>query len=189
MSSQVQLCNLALSRLGANTITSLTDGTTEAKLCNTFFDDLVEEVIAEGSWPSTIRRTSLAATTTTPSFDFTYQYQLPVDPKALKILNINESYPNAITYVIEGDKLLCDESSVKIRYVAKITDTSEWDVYLKRAFVSRLSSELAYPITGDDRKSIQEFERYRMFLSEGLALSNQQGSKQLYVSDDLINIR
>ena len=35
MTSKVQICNMALSRLGASTITSLTDNTTEANLCNT----------------------------------------------------------------------------------------------------------------------------------------------------------
>lgn len=189
MSSKVQLCNMALSRLGANTITSLTDGTTEAKLCNTFFNDLSEEVISEGSWSSTIRRAALAKTTNTPVYDYTNEFQLPVDPKALKVLNVNESSANDIDYVIEDDKLLTDEGSVKIRYIAFITDSEVWDVYLKRAFVSRLASELAYPLTGDDRKASSEFERYRLFLSEGLALNNQQGSKQSYVSNDLIDVR
>lgn len=189
MSSKVQLCNMALSRLGANTITSLTDGTSEAKLCNTFFNDISEEVISEGSWSSTIRRASLAKTTNTPVYDYTSEFQLPVDPKALKILNVNESSPNDIDYVIEDDKLLTDESTIKIRYVAFITDTEDWDVYLKRAFVARLCSELAYALTGDEGKSQSEFERYRLFLNEGLALNNQQGSKQVYVSNDLIDIR
>ena len=189
MTSQVQICNLALSRLGANTITALTDGTTEAKLCNTFFTDIADEVMIEGSWSSTIARASLAQTTTTPSFGYSYEFQLPVDPKCLKVLNIDEAAPGNEPFKIEGDKLLSDSTTVKIRYIQRLTDTEDWDVFLRRAFISRLASELAYPLTGDDKKARIELERYELFLSRGLAQDGQQGSKDSIVSTDLTEVR
>jgi hypothetical protein len=189
MASQVQICNLALSRLGASTITSLTDNTTEAKLCNTFFDDLADEVMVEGSWSSTIARTSLARTTNTPSFGFTYEFQLPVDPLCLKVLAIDESVPGNIEYRIESDKLLIDESSVKIKYISQLQDTEDWDILLRKAFVARLSSELAYSLTGDTRKAEIEFERYEKFRMEGLSIDGQQGSKEKTFSTDFIEVR
>lgn len=189
MASQVQICNLALSRLGASTITSLTDGTTEAKLCNTLFSDLADEVMVEGSWSTTINRASLARTTNTPAFEYSYEHQLPVDPKCLKVLNIDEDSPGSIDYRIEGDKLLSDETTIKIRYIARLTDTEDWGPLLTRAFISRLASELAYPLTGDNTKADIEFKRYKLFLSEGLAIDGQQGSKEVVSSSDLIDVR
>ena len=189
MASKVQICNLALSRLGASTIASLGDSTAEAKLCNTFFDDLAEEVMMEGSWSSTIRRTSLARTTNTPSFGYSYEFQLPVDPKCLKVLNVNSDRPGGIEFQIEGDKLLTDSSSIKIRYIAELTNTEDWDPMLKRAFISRLASELAYPLTGNEQKQEAEFNRYEFFLNRGLAIDGQQGSKQAVSSTDLIDVR
>lgn len=189
MTSKVKICNLALSRLGAATITSLTDGTAESKLCSTFFDDLAEEVIIEGSWTSTIQRASLAKTTNTPTFGYSNEFQLPVDPKCLRVLNIDEDAPGGIDYRIEGDKLLSDSSSIKIRYIANLTDTEDWDPMLKRAFVSRLASELAYPLTGDERKQEIEFQRYEFFLERGLAIDGQQGSKEQIDATDLLSVR
>jgi hypothetical protein len=190
MASKTQLCNLALVRLGANTVVNIaTDSTSQANLCNILFDDLADEVMAEGSWTSTIRRVALAQTTNTPAFGYTYEYQLPVDPKALKILEVNHIKAGDIDYAIEDDKLLTDNDTISIRYVARLTDTEDWDIYLQRAFVARLASELAYPLTGDDRKAQLEFERYRIFVQEGLALNGQQGSKQQLISDDLIDVR
>lgn len=189
MTSQVQICNLALSRLGASTITSLTDNTTEAKLCNTFFTDLADEVMVEGSWSSTITRASLARTTNTPAFGYTYEFQLPVDPKCLKVLSIDEEQSGSVDYRIEGDKLLSNESTMKIRYIARLTDTEDWDAFLQRAFISRLASELAYPLTGDARKAEAEFERYQLFVQQGLAQDGQQGSKDSVVATDLIDVR
>lgn len=188
MASKVQLCNMALSRLGANTITSLTDNTPEAKLCNTFFSEIADQVMIEGSWTSTISRATLAQTTNTPSFDFTYEYQLPVNPFCLKVLNINETVPGSEPYRIEGDKLVTDATSIKIRYISRITDTQSWDPYLSRAFVARLSSELAYPLTGDAQKAEIEFEKYMKYVEEGLILNGQQGSKDIvsntYLTED-----
>ena len=107
MASKVQICNVALSRLGASTITSLTDGTTEAKLCNTFFDEIADRAMVQGSWTTLIKRADLARTTATPIFGFTNEFQLPVDPKSLKVLNINEGIVNEdrtgrTDYRIEG---------------------------------------------------------------------------------------
>lgn len=189
MSSQVQLCNLALSRIGGSTITSLSDNTNSANLCNTFFDDLADEVMAEGSWTSTIRRAVLARTTTTPAFEFTYEFQLPVDPKCLKVLSINEDIPGTYEYKIEGDKLVTDSDAISIRYIARLTNTSDWDIFLQRAFVTRLAAELAYPLTGDKDKAKFEFDRYQLQVAEGLALNNQQGSKSMVVANDLIEVR
>jgi hypothetical protein len=189
LTSQVQFCNLALSRLGANRITSLTDGTAEADLCNIFFDDIADQVMSEGSWSSTIFRVELAQTTNTPSFGYANEFQLPVDPKAIKILNIDEAVPGGIDYRIEGDKLLSDEGTMKIRYIGRLTDTEDWDIYLGKAFISRLASELAYPLTGDTRKAELEYARYQAIVDEALAQNGQQGSKEEIISVDFTEVR
>ena len=189
MTSKVQICNLALSRLGASTITALTDNTTEAKLCSTFFNDIADEVMMEGSWTSTVKRASLAKTTNTPAFQYSSEFQLPVDPFCLKVLNIDEDTPGDISYRVEGDKIVSDNASMKIRYIARLTDTEDWDILLRRAFVARLASELAYPLTGDAAKVQAEFELYQFFVKEGLAIDGQQGSKEIVTSVDLIEVR
>jgi len=189
MASKVSLCNIALSRLGASTITSLTDNTAEAKLCNTYFDDLADEVMIDGSWTSTIRRASLAKTTNTPTFGFTNEFQLPVNPFCLKVLNIDETIPGGLDYRVEDDKLLTDESSVKIRYIARLTDIGDWDPFLKKAFTTRLQAELAYPITGSDRVAESLYQKYIQIRDESIALNGQQGNKDFIISPDLIDVR
>ncbi len=180
---------MALSRLGASTITAITDSTSEAILCNTFFDDLADQVMVEGSWSSTIRRASLNRTTNTPTFGYTYEFQLPVDPKCLKVLNIDEDVQGNIEYAIEADKLLTDEGTIKIRYIAQLTDTEDWDVNLRQAFTARLAAELAYPITGEQSKVDFEFNRYIQLLQNGLTIDGQQGSKQVLSPGEFIDIR
>lgn len=189
MASKVQICNMALSRLGASTITSLTDNTSEAKLCNTFFDDLADRVMIQGSWTSTVQRASLARTTNTPSFGFTYEFQLPVDPKCLKVLNIYEDAPGSVDYRIEGDKLLSDSSTVKIRYIAQLTDTEDYDPLLTEAVEVLLASYLALPLAGDKGLADRLKREYFEMVGHNLAIDGQQGSKELVVATDLTEIR
>jgi len=188
MASKVQICNMALSRLGANTVTSLTDNTTEAKLCNTLFDDLADRVMMQGSWTTTITRTSLAKTTNTPSFEYTNEFQLPVDPKCLKVLNVNDD--EAMTdFRIEGDKLLTDNSTVKIRYIAQLTDTEDYGPMLTEAIEVLLASYLALPIAGDRGLAQALKQEYAELLNNNLAVDGQQGSKDYVVADDLTRDR
>lgn len=189
MTSKVQICNMALSRLGASTITALTDNTTEAKLCNTLFDDLADRVMMQGSWTSTIKRASLAKTTNTPTFEYTNEFQLPVDPFCLKVLNIDEDTQGDTDYRIEGDKLLTDDSSVKIRYIGRLVDVEDWDPLLVEAMEILLASYLALPITGDKVMARDLREEYFELVQHNLAVDGQQGSKDSIIADDLIEIR
>ena len=109
MASKSQICNMVLSRLSANSIVALTDDTDEGRLCNRMFEDIVEEIISWGDWTTCIRRASLAQTTNTPvgsAVDFLYEYQLPVDPLCLKVLNVIEATPGSVVYAKEDDLLL-----------------------------------------------------------------------------------
>jgi hypothetical protein len=188
MASKVQICNMALSRLGARSIVSLDEGTNEANLCNTLFDDIAERVMVQGSWTTTIKRVGLPRTVNTPSFGYGYEYQLPVDPKCLKVLNVNDSSIRT-DYRIEGDKLLCDDDTVKIRYIAKLTNTSDYGPLLTEAIELLLASYLAYPLTGNGAMADRMKAEYSEILMNNLAVDNQQGSKDMMISDDLTWVR
>ena len=189
MASKVQICNMALSRIGAATITALTDNTAEAKLCNTLFDDLADRAMIQGSWTTTITRVSLSKTTATPAFEYTNEFQLPVDPKCLKVLNVNANSPGEIEYRIEGDKLLTDESSIKIRYIAQLVDTEDYGTLLTEAIEILLASYLAVPIMGDANTATTLKQEYLEMISRNLAIDGQQGSKDTIVSTDLTEVR
>ncbi len=166
MSSQIEICNMALSRLGSSRIISLGDNTVESKTLNAIYNQVAKFVMAMGPWPSVKCRAVLAQTTTTPAFGFSYQYQLPVDPKCLKVLRLNELKLGDVNYQVEGDKIICDEAAVSILYIGYITDTEQYDAYLEQAIINQLVVEMAYSRTGqfpvasalmqDARKQIED---------------------------------
>lgn len=186
MASKVQICNLALLRINGASITSLTDNTNEAKLCNRLYDDIAEEVMTRGPWSSTIRRSSLARTSNTPTYEFSYEFQLPTNPRCLRVIEINDNDPAYYSFRIEDDKLLANITSISIRYIGFVSDTQSYDTMLKRAIVSRLAAELTYPLTGNVALADRMHAQYERELMEGLGLDGSQHSKtKLSSSQDI----
>jgi hypothetical protein len=50
MATQVNICNLALRRMGEQPITLITDSTKRAEHCNAFWDYILDEVLEDYSW-------------------------------------------------------------------------------------------------------------------------------------------
>jgi hypothetical protein len=187
MASDVQICNMALTQLGARTITALTDQNSfEATICNLYFEDTTREVISEGQWTSTTRRASLAKTTNTPAFEYANEFQLPTNPFCLKVFKASI---DGLDYKIEGDKLVTDDSTVSILYAAYVTATGEYNDFLKDTISAKLSYKLAYPLTGDRNKVQDMFRIYQQALATNLAKDNQQGSSVRIRSDFLTKDR
>lgn len=184
MASKVELCNLALTRIGASRITTLGDTTVEAKDCNAIYDIIAKQTMSLGTWPSVVRRASLAQLSETPEYEFTYAYQLPTDPKCLRILSINEFKRGEIPFAIEGSTLLCDESTVKIKYLAYITDPESYDIYLEQAVVDRLTAELTYKMTGQTSAYRAALEYANGHARDLLAEAGIGSGSSMYVNSD-----
>lgn len=189
MPSKVDICNQALAKIRGSRITSLGDGTEEAILCNLLFDTIVDEVIAEGQWSTAVFRISLNKTINTPAFGFDFEYQLPTNPKLINVLEINESRAGDKEYAVEGDKLLSNESTAKIKFLGRVDDTEMFGPYLTRAIVTRLAHELAFPLTGSRTLSESLLQKYELDLDRGLTNDNQQGTSIELIADDLLDVR
>jgi len=139
--TSVQICNAALSRLGANLITSLEDGTKEANTCKANWESVRNSVLRGASWPGTTKRASLARLSDTPLFGYSYQYQLPSD--YLKLVTVDD---DTIPHKVEGKTLLSDAETVNIEYVYKAED-GFLDAGLVEALITAMMEVLAFPLT------------------------------------------
>lgn len=189
MTSRVDICNIALARLGGGRITSLTDETNSANLCDIFYEHVVRLVISSAEWTSTTKRQSLARLSDAPSFGYAYQYQLPTSPKCLNVIEINEEYVDAISFKIEGSVLLTDEPSVSIKYSALIEDENSYDPQLIECITNRMTAELALPITGQASTAQSWMDFYYKEMSRLLAVNNRQGSLDIVQNVDILRKR
>jgi len=151
MASTVDMCNSALNLLGASTISSLTEDTKNARLCNQRFEPIRDRVFRSHNWNCLIKRVQLAQDSTGPVVEYTYGYTLPTD--CLRVLKIHngstDSIKSALDYKIEGRKVVTDETTIYLVYVALVTDPNEFDSYLREAISHQLAADICYAITNN----------------------------------------
>lgn len=192
MASETTICNLALTRIGHALITSLTEGTTTADLCNLHYAISRDAVLRAHPWNFAIKRQVLAKDTTIPAFEFSSRFPLPVD--CLKVLRTDlESsgislsavygFPgimgyasDALAYRIEGRALLSNESAVSIEYIAQITDTAQFDSLFADVLAQRLAAEIAPRLTDTATTTKAMWEIYTAKLTEARLNDAQEGS-------------
>lgn len=143
MASEVSICNRALALLGASTIVSLTDGSTEANVCNAVYADARDAVLRAFPWSCAIQRATLAQQSTAPVWGFDKSYSLPNDPYCIAVIDVYES----TNYRVEGRNLVCNSDTATIKFVARVTDPAQFDPALVFAIATRVSAEVAYALT------------------------------------------
>ena len=192
MASIVQICNSALNQLGAASITSLTDNSKNARLCNERYATVRDAVFRSHPWNSLIKRQQLAQDTATPAYGFKFQFTLPSD--CLRLLNL-DAYNS--DHKVEGRKILCNESAIKISYVSQVTDPNEMDVLLRETISAGLAADIAYAITANLQvgKLMQEKYEYKLSLakhtdaSEGYNVDPNNGQVDQILTEDFITSR
>lgn len=144
MASQVEICNRALIRLGADTITDILENSKEGRLCNIVYDQIRKDVLRSHPWNFAIKRSILAPDPDeAPDFDFLYYLNIPSD--CLRVLKIQG---NMIDYKIEGNRVLCNDEAPELIYIADIENTELFDSMFVSLFVNKLALELAYNLSG-----------------------------------------
>ena len=197
MPSVVDICNEAMDLLGAATITALTENSKEARLCNRRFETVRDAVFRAHTWNVSIQRSSLALDTDTPAFGFAYQFSLPTDPYCLRVVsfwnsNVNNdvaAYDSNVMFKIEGRKVLSNEGTCSIIYIARVTDTEQYDPLLSSTIAHKLASETAYAITGSNSLAQSMYALYQARLSEARSMDALEGYPEQLQADTYTNAR
>ena len=200
MASTVDIANYALNLLGASNISSFSENSKAARVDIQFYEGTRDAVFRSHPWNCLIVRAELAQDSTAPNFGYTYQYALPADPFCLRVLEFSNgslSYPQdnmtnnsgGPVFAIEGRKLVTDEGTAKIKYIAKITDPQQYDPSLIQALSARLASNIAYAITGSNSVVQTMFAKYEAEVKEARFNDATESATQRLEASDLIESR
>ncbi len=191
MATEVSICSNALRILGDDPITSLTDDTERARLCNSLYEPARDAVLRSHPWNFAITRATLAQLSTTPAYEYAYQYSLPTDPYCLRVLSMEyQDYVFKIEHLAgTGRVLLTDESTAKILYIARVSDTAQFDSLFVDTLTAKMASELSFPVTNSVTLQAQMQKLYQLKLSEARSIDGQEGFMDDLVSDTLTDFR
>jgi len=194
MASKVEICNSALNMLGASNITDITEDSKNARLLNQRYDPIRDAVFRTHTWNCLIKRVQLAQDSDTPTHEYAKQYTLPAD--CLRVLKIGGHHDGSSSdlddgqvFKIEGRKLLTDEATVYLIYIAKITDVNEYDTLLQETIATRLAAELAYAVTSNATLAATLAEQYERKIKEARFVDATEGTAEVIDSSTFINSR
>jgi len=165
MASTVDICNQALTKLGASRITSLLDDTKQARSLNAIFETKRDAELAAHPWTFAITRAQIPASSTAPAFGWAKAYPLPAGYLAL--VEVGEDYvfyqsDAGPLFQIEGGSILTDEASpLRIRYTQRITNSGLLPALFVEALACRLAAEVAEDLTQSLSKRTQAWEEYK----------------------------
>ena len=170
MASTVDICNGALNQLGATTILSLTEDSKNARLCNSRYTQVRDGLFRTHPWNCLQKRVELAADTTAPAWGFSYAYTLPADClRLLKILDYDSNYK------VEGRKILSNTSTMKILYVARITDPNEYDELLRETLSASLAADIAFAVTSNNTTATNMYNLFQDKLKDARFVDSTEG--------------
>lgn len=188
--SETFICNLALTRLGHTQIVDIETDTKKAgDLCRLYYRHCRDSLLRAHPWNFSIKRASLSRETATPNHEYTYSFALPVD--CLKVIRtswealgyssdetigVPGGFGHSIPYRLESKKLLTNEATCSIEYIARVTDTSLFDEMFTDLLAQRLAAEMAMALTDNPRVVGNAWEVYRMKLPDARTTDAQEGS-------------
>jgi hypothetical protein len=185
MASAVQICNLALAKIGEEQITSLTDNSKAARRCNLVYEPMRDVVIRSHLWNFAVKRVALAASVDTPAYEYTTKFALPTDFLRLVDTNMLDS----AEFKVEGRFILAHASTLSIRYIAQITDPNEFDWLFIEALAARMAAELAISLTDNRQLSVDLFNLYQGKIAEARSIDAQEGTPDNVTADTWLEAR
>lgn len=186
MASQVAICNLALTSLGADRITALSDNNENARRLTAIYDYCLEDVLRAHPWNFAITRELLAKLTSTPTYGYDYEYQLP--SACLRVIEVTDGTNIITDYKIEGRKILTDYDPIYIKYIADVGDPNQYTSQFVFLLASRLAAELAYPITNNKSTAELAFNNYLTRLQITKETNAQESDSVNTLDQDLWSI-
>lgn len=183
-SSEVSIANRALDALGASPITSLDDDTAIAGACKRNIPLARDYVLRSYPWNCATRRASLPALVTGPAFGFSYTYQLPAD--CLRVIAMQDDVLYGQSWRVEGAQILTNVGApLRLRYIAALTDVSQWDAMLAEAIALRLAANIAFTVTSSASMAQQMFQAAQLAHAEARRMDAREASQDAALTADL----
>lgn len=170
--SALSICSDALQMLGAKPISSFTEGTDEANVADSLYQDIKKQALLVYPWSFVYKKIALAQLLTGPTTEYTYAYQLPGDrigPPRSVTVSATPGSGTIRNYRIFGDQLLTNETSIYIDYPYDVQEY-EMPVYFIQLMKYMMAWHLAIPITDQIDKAT-----YWQGIAIGSASENNRG--------------
>ena len=154
--TDVSICSQALLLLGANQITSFSDGSAPSSICSVIYPRIKSQTLGMYHWSFTLAKVALSKLSGSPTNVYSNKYQLPSDmflgvPRVV-YASTSLTAPNVTDYQIQGDQLLTNEETIVVDY-QKLIAESLMPSYFVQLLIYQMAWHLAEPVTDQITKA------------------------------------
>jgi hypothetical protein len=171
--TEVQICNTSLARIGvSNFISSLSESSQEAIVCNVLYTQTRDRLLREMPWPFARTFQSLALVSESGesvwNAEWDYVYRYPTDALTVrKILTPSgrrelRAEPYEIGSGSAGRLIYTNAKDAGIEYTRRIEDPTQFDSMFLSCFAWLLAAELAMPLAVSDNIRKQALQMFQM---------------------------
>lgn len=181
MASEVDICNLGLSWLGRNPITSLTEDSEAAQLCNVNYSRLRDACLESVDWTFAQRRRRLTPVVDAPEWGYSAKFLIPAGWLKLNYVGntdrIEEDTP-VHAWVREGSYILANETALYVRATDQVTDPEEFSPLFAFTLGAYIASQLAIALTGSRGLMQDMTQKYEAYLLRAAVQDGKQGKNR-----------
>ena len=145
MPVSIDICNQALSEIGANRITGISDPSLEATQCKLHYLPVLRHMLFVRQWTFATKRRELAESTNPPAFGYARSFTLPADCLKVRRCSDGAGHVNR-DWIVEDKAISTNEAVCFIEYTQYQQDSSVYPGPFEQCFVHLLASRLAVPI-------------------------------------------
>ena len=173
--SKTEICNKALTLVGANPITSITDDTQNARIINRVYELSLKSILSEAPWVFALRRTLLAQSADTLEWYDTNESYIYTKPnQMIRAFRANDD--DAI-WRQHGDYIVSDTNDLGLEYTYYLDTPSKYSTSFVEAFVDKLCSDIAFMVLNSKTVAQTFLEKYEtVSLAKALAENAQIGT-------------
>ena len=189
--SETAIANLALQKLGAARIVSLTQDKPTARSMNACYELIRDRELRAYVWGFAKTGASLAADAAEPADAFlrARAFVLPAD--YLRLLKPRDRRPDWLVVNHQGNVSIVtnDSAPLEIVYIARITDTTRFDAVFIDALACKLAWHTCEEITQSNQKKADILAEYRISIAEARRTNAIEKESDEAPEDDWVTVR
>lgn len=192
LTSEVEIVNIALGKLGVSRLASLDDEGQAAELARQQYPNARDELQRQFPWCFCTTRTELSAAGGTPPFGYDTWFDLPAD--YLRILSVNEdedaNWRIESRYDTGAVVILVDQPSpIRVRYSRRVTQVPRFDPNFISALSYKLAMDWAEPLSRSAALSARLEKKFSEAIVAAYSADSMERSRTILEFSEWVDAR
>ncbi len=201
MASKIEIANLALTFLSANTITAFEDDSDEARLIRLHYPHAKDATLEAQEWSFARKRFKPAKNAESPLFGYANAFTIPSDivrviacdridrPPGNFTPGDTTYQPEQVDWQVEDNNILSDQDVLYVRGITNQREEGTFSPLFVHALAAKLAVLLALPLTQSNQILQNMAALYDTFITEAKSRDALQGRSKRIRQKSMLRAR